>query len=156
MIILDTDIVTLYALGHEIVNAKVEEHGGAEELAVTIITRMEILRGRFDSIIKAADEKFRGTPRKRGISVDESLKLGEHSIYNVYPGAMGCSQFGAMPPVWPSFTVRRLLLRPLPFPHSSRSASETGCCTFASCERRPVRTSDSFLGYSVRLPSRRH
>jgi predicted nucleic acid-binding protein len=56
MIILDTDTVTLYALGHEKVGTKVDEHGGPDQLAVAIITRMEILRGRFDSILKAADE----------------------------------------------------------------------------------------------------
>jgi tRNA(fMet)-specific endonuclease VapC len=56
MIILDTDTVTLYALGHEKVGAKVDALGGPEQLAVAIITRMEILRGRFDSILKAADE----------------------------------------------------------------------------------------------------
>jgi len=56
MTILDTDTVTLYALGHEKVGAKVDELGGPAQLAVAVITRMEILRGRFDSILKAADE----------------------------------------------------------------------------------------------------
>ncbi len=56
MTILDTDTVTLYAMGHPKVGAKVEEVGGPERLAVTVITRMEILRGRFDSILKAADD----------------------------------------------------------------------------------------------------
>src|SRR4051812_17786695 len=57
MTILDTDTVTLYAFGHPKVGAKVDAVGGPAELAVTIITRMEILRGRFDSISKAADEE---------------------------------------------------------------------------------------------------
>ena len=56
MTILDTDTVPLYALGHEKVGAKVDELGGPAQLAVTVITRMDILRGRFDSILKAADE----------------------------------------------------------------------------------------------------
>ena len=56
MTILDSDIVTLYALGHEKVGAKVNGLGGPEQFAVTIITRMEILRGRFESILKSADE----------------------------------------------------------------------------------------------------
>src|ERR1700722_9225937 len=56
MIILDSDIFTLYAYGH----ANVKQHFDAvpedEELAITIITRMEILKGRTDSVLKAADE----------------------------------------------------------------------------------------------------
>jgi tRNA(fMet)-specific endonuclease VapC len=70
MIILDTDIVTLFSYGrteklHERI-AAVEE---GEELAVIIITRMEMLQGRFASIRTAADkdelreamERFRKT-----------------------------------------------------------------------------------------------
>jgi predicted nucleic acid-binding protein len=56
MTILDTDILTHYALGHEKVGQKVNEAGGSGQLAVTVITRMEILRGRFESILKAADD----------------------------------------------------------------------------------------------------
>ncbi len=56
MTILDTDTVTLYAMGHEKVGARVDAVGGPAELAVAVITHMEILRGRFDSILKAADE----------------------------------------------------------------------------------------------------
>lgn len=56
MTILDTDTVTLYALGNEKIGAKVDGVGGPDQLAVAVITRMEILRGRFDSILKAADE----------------------------------------------------------------------------------------------------
>jgi hypothetical protein len=44
MTILDTDILTHYALGHEKVGRKVNEAGSPEQLTVTIITRMEILR----------------------------------------------------------------------------------------------------------------
>jgi predicted nucleic acid-binding protein len=57
MIILDSDIFTLYTYSH----ANVTKHYNAvpveEDLAVTIITRMEILRGRTDSVLKAADER---------------------------------------------------------------------------------------------------
>jgi predicted nucleic acid-binding protein len=56
MTILDTDILTLFALGHEKVGSKVTEAGGTAQLAVAVITRMEILRGRFDSILKASDD----------------------------------------------------------------------------------------------------
>ncbi len=57
MIVLDTDIVTLLSYGrNEKLRERVESVGEGEELAVTIITRMEILQGRFDSLIKAASE----------------------------------------------------------------------------------------------------
>jgi tRNA(fMet)-specific endonuclease VapC len=56
MTILDTDILTHYALGNERVGHKVNEAGGPEQLAVTVVTRMEMLRGRFESILKAADD----------------------------------------------------------------------------------------------------
>ena len=57
MTILDTDILTLFALGHEKVGSKVIEAGGTGQLAVAVITRMEVLRGRFDSILKASDDR---------------------------------------------------------------------------------------------------
>lgn len=55
MIILDSDIVTLLSYGHEKIRARMSHAVRAnEELAVTVITFMEILRGRFESITKAA------------------------------------------------------------------------------------------------------
>jgi tRNA(fMet)-specific endonuclease VapC len=65
MTILDTDTVTLYAMGHDKVGAKVDEVGGPPQFAVALITRMEILRGRFDSILKAADEAQLNTAMQR-------------------------------------------------------------------------------------------
>jgi predicted nucleic acid-binding protein len=57
MIVLDTDIVTLLSYGRtEKLRQRLEAVEEGEELAVTIITRMEILQGRFDSIVKAANE----------------------------------------------------------------------------------------------------
>jgi len=57
MIVLDTDIVTLLSYGR---NEKLRERIAAveegEELAVTLITRMEILQGRFASIRNAANQ----------------------------------------------------------------------------------------------------
>ena len=55
MILLDTDTVTHFAYGNENVRRKIEE-AGDEELAVAVITRNEILRGRADNLLKAADE----------------------------------------------------------------------------------------------------
>jgi len=56
MILLDTDTVTHFSYGHTNVHRKIEEIGD-EELAVPIITRNEILRGRAESLLKAANEE---------------------------------------------------------------------------------------------------
>lgn len=57
MIVLDSDIVTLISYGQtDKLQQRIAAVPESEELAVTIITRMEILRGRFDGILKAANE----------------------------------------------------------------------------------------------------
>jgi tRNA(fMet)-specific endonuclease VapC len=84
MIVLDTDIVTLLAYGrHEKLRERVEAAGQEEELAVTVITRMEILQGRFASLVKAASEeelakaseRFRASEEQ----LDSFLQLGVNS-----------------------------------------------------------------------------
>lgn len=56
MTIFDTDIFTDYSKGHEKIRQRVERLDEDEVLAVTLVTRMEVLRGRFDNIMKAADQ----------------------------------------------------------------------------------------------------
>ena len=56
MILLDTDTVTHFSYGNANVRRKVEG-AGDEELAIAIITRNEILRGRAESLLKAANEE---------------------------------------------------------------------------------------------------
>lgn len=59
MILLDTDTVTHFSYGNENVRRRIEAMGD-EELAIAIITRNEILRGRAESLLKAAnDEELR-------------------------------------------------------------------------------------------------
>src|SRR5438105_2663179 len=53
MILLDTDMLTLLFQGHARVQARLRSAG--EAVATTIITRIEVLQGRFDSIFKAAN-----------------------------------------------------------------------------------------------------
>ena len=53
MILLDTDIFTLLLAGHEKVRQRVEQ--AEDEIGITVITRIEILQGRFASLLKAAD-----------------------------------------------------------------------------------------------------
>jgi tRNA(fMet)-specific endonuclease VapC len=58
MTVLDTDIVTLLSYAtNETLRKRIESEGESETLAVTVITRMEILQGRFDSIKKAANSE---------------------------------------------------------------------------------------------------
>jgi tRNA(fMet)-specific endonuclease VapC len=63
MIILDTDTITLFLRNHPRVVARVQ--GTTDEVAITIISRIETLQGRFDSLLKAADgaELYRGQQR---------------------------------------------------------------------------------------------
>lgn len=66
MMIFDSDIVTLLSYGNEKVRAKMSQAvQSTEELAVTVITFMEILRGRFETLTKAstADELLVGMKR---------------------------------------------------------------------------------------------
>lgn len=55
MIILDSDIFTLLTYGHPNVVRHYEAVPDDEHLAVTTVTRTEILRGRTDSLLKAAN-----------------------------------------------------------------------------------------------------
>lgn len=56
MILLDTDTVTHLSYGNANVRRKIDESDD-EKLVVAIITRNEILRGRAESLVKAADEE---------------------------------------------------------------------------------------------------
>lgn len=52
MNVLDTDSLSLLMQGHERLRRRVAD---AEDVCITIITRIEILQGRFASLLKAAD-----------------------------------------------------------------------------------------------------
>jgi tRNA(fMet)-specific endonuclease VapC len=52
MTLLDTDIFTLYLVGHSEIVRRVQS--SREQLGVTIITWIEVLRGRFEAMLKAA------------------------------------------------------------------------------------------------------
>jgi tRNA(fMet)-specific endonuclease VapC len=58
MFILDTDVVTFLHAEHPIAVRRLKEHSD-EVVGITIVTRIEILRGRFDRVLKAAsNEQF--------------------------------------------------------------------------------------------------
>lgn len=53
MILLDTDILTLWLLGQPLVSKRVL--GSPDDIATTVISRIEILQGRFAYLLKASD-----------------------------------------------------------------------------------------------------
>jgi tRNA(fMet)-specific endonuclease VapC len=53
VILLDTDTLTLLFQGHARVRSRLRS--AEEDVATTIITRIEVLQGRFDAIFKAAE-----------------------------------------------------------------------------------------------------
>jgi tRNA(fMet)-specific endonuclease VapC len=53
MILFDTDTLTLLLAGQEKVRRRLDQAG--DEIAITVVTRIEILQGRFDFLLKAAD-----------------------------------------------------------------------------------------------------
>jgi tRNA(fMet)-specific endonuclease VapC len=53
MILLDTDVLTLLFAGSEKVRHRLDQI--TDEVAITVVTRIEILRGRFEALLKAAD-----------------------------------------------------------------------------------------------------
>jgi tRNA(fMet)-specific endonuclease VapC len=55
MMILDSDIFTHLTYGHANVVRNYEAVRDREQLAVTAVTRIEVLRGRTDSLLKAAN-----------------------------------------------------------------------------------------------------
>jgi tRNA(fMet)-specific endonuclease VapC len=55
MILLDTDIVSLFHAGDPRVTQRVERVQPPESVGTTVITRAEILQARFDFLLKAAD-----------------------------------------------------------------------------------------------------
>ncbi len=55
MILLDTDTVTQLSYGNDKVRQRIEQHSD-ETLAIAVITRYEILRGRAENLLKAANE----------------------------------------------------------------------------------------------------
>lgn len=53
MILLDTDTLTLLTMGHPKVQRRLDS--AEDDIAITIVTRIEVLRGRFEFVLKAAD-----------------------------------------------------------------------------------------------------
>jgi tRNA(fMet)-specific endonuclease VapC len=93
MIVLDTDIVTLLSYGRtDKLRSRIEQVESDEILGITIITRMEILQGRYASIIKSSDAE------QLSVGVDrfrrsEDLLNGFHLLY---PDETACGYFDGL------------------------------------------------------------
>ena len=76
MIVFDTDTLTLYKRG----NAEIRRRAAAEkeEIAITVITQIEVLLGRFDFILKAADGEQ--LQRAQLYLVKSEQDIAEHMI----------------------------------------------------------------------------
>lgn len=72
MILFDTDTLTHFAYGNENVLRKIEKVG-EEKLAISIITRYEILRGRAENLLKAANKEELRKATERFRSAEELL-----------------------------------------------------------------------------------
>jgi tRNA(fMet)-specific endonuclease VapC len=71
MILMDTDTFTFYSIGHAKVVAKAQ---AANELPVTsVISRIEVLQGRFASVLKAADGDELVKAQQRLVVAEQSL-----------------------------------------------------------------------------------
>jgi tRNA(fMet)-specific endonuclease VapC len=74
MILLDTDTLTLYFKRHPRVVEKVQR---AEEVpATSIVTRIEVLQGRFESVLKAANaDQLLAAQERLEVAEDELAKF---------------------------------------------------------------------------------
>lgn len=81
MILLDTDMVSLFHAGHPRVTQRVEKIQPPEQVGTTVITRVEILQARFEFLLKAADgEQLQRAQHWLGAS---ELLLADLAVSNV-------------------------------------------------------------------------
>jgi predicted nucleic acid-binding protein len=73
MIVLDSDILTLWTYDHPTVRQRYDAVPEDEKIAITAITRMEVLGGRTASVLKAADENELRTATERLQRVEAML-----------------------------------------------------------------------------------
>jgi len=71
MMLLDTDTVTLFFAGHSLVTERV--FAATEPIATSIVTRCEILRGRIEYLLKAANGEQLGQAQRLLEQCDRDL-----------------------------------------------------------------------------------
>jgi tRNA(fMet)-specific endonuclease VapC len=83
MFILDTDTLSHFLRGHSRVTERVQQ--SSEEVVITMICRIEILQGRFASVLKAEDGERLVQARKRLEETEKDLE--KFTILDVSPAA---------------------------------------------------------------------
>ena len=63
MILMDTDILSLLLAGNPKVAARLNQ--AEDDVAITVITKVQILRGRHDFLLKASNGDERSKPKSR-------------------------------------------------------------------------------------------
>ena len=91
MILFDTDTVTHFSYGNPNVRRKIEG-AGDEQLAIAIVTRNEVLRGRAESLLKAANEDELRKATERFRQAEEMLS--DFLVVNFDEDAIG--HFGTL------------------------------------------------------------
>ena len=71
MKVLDTDTLTLLAIGNNNVVQRVLVE--TDDLGITVITRIEVLRGRFDALLKEADGSQLAAAQQRLLTSERDL-----------------------------------------------------------------------------------
>ena len=85
MTILDSDVFTLLTYEHKNVTRHYQAVDEGEVLAVTAVTRAEVIRGRTDAVLKAADEQALLSEYKLETSDNQHRASG---------GALRCAETG--------------------------------------------------------------
>jgi tRNA(fMet)-specific endonuclease VapC len=71
--LLDTDTMTLWLYGNENVRRRFDAVAARDRLAISLITRVELLRGRFEAVLKAANRTEWLQAQERLLSTEEGL-----------------------------------------------------------------------------------
>jgi predicted nucleic acid-binding protein len=79
MIVLDTDTFSLLASGHPLVAARFR--AAADQVTITVVTRIEALEGRFAFVFRAADGEELQRAQKWLLKTEADLTLFPHLLF---------------------------------------------------------------------------
>jgi tRNA(fMet)-specific endonuclease VapC len=74
--LLDTDTMTLWLYGNAHVRTRFDAVAETDRVGISLITRVEILRGRFEAVLKAAN-------RTEWLQAQERLRISEEALASV-------------------------------------------------------------------------